>query len=107
MTPGRLNLTFTAGDNFSHILRFTDADGPMDLTGYTFRAQARRRASDDDAVEFTVDTTGAADGVIVLELDDTAELSGAYVWDCEWTANGRTETVLAGSVRVRAQVSRG
>lgn len=131
--PGTLDLVGDAaiyqGDIYEHELTFTDdADTPaaLNLSTGTWRAQLRRHPADDDVLaSFTIDTTGAATGVLVISLtaSQTAALGAALValletgrryqravtdveayWDLEDTDSGAT--YLAGRAAVVLEVSR-
>lgn len=106
--PATRNLTIYMGDAYDHEITFTDADGdPINMAG-TWRAQIRKRVSDAAAlVAFTVDTTDAATGVLVLSLTkaETAALTdGGAWWDLEETGAG--VTYLRGTVAITQDVSR-
>lgn len=110
--PGTYSPTFVQGDDWRAELTIDDANGdPLDMTGYTFLAQARTKAkSASVAFSFTVDTTSAASGVLVLEVADTVTVDvnpGTYEWDLQWTdGDGKIRTILRGVVTVLAEVSR-
>lgn len=112
--PATYNLVIYQGDTFEEDFTF-DTGGatptPIDVTGYVFRAQIRRRALDDDAlVDFTAEIVDGAAGQIMLSLtpEETADLApGRAVWDLEWTDTlGRVKTHVGGRVRIKAQVTR-
>lgn len=111
-SPGTYSPTFVQGDDWEMPLSFTDDAGdPMDLTGYSFLAQARTRAAaSSTAFAFTVDTTDAATGVIVLSVanattDDVGP--GRYEWDLQWTdPDSKVRTLMRGVITVIAEVAR-
>jgi hypothetical protein len=111
-SPGTYNMTHVQGDDWSTELTVADAGGdPIDMTGYTFLAQARTApGAATVAFTFTVDTTDAATGILVLTVADTVtdDLEpGRYFWDLQWTDGaGAVRTILAGIVTVLAEVSR-
>lgn len=110
--PGTYSPTFTQGDDWSLPLTVKDEnDTVIDMSGYSFLAQARTRAKAAAvAFTFTVDDTDAATGVLVLEVAaaTTADVpAGTYEWDLQWTDGaGDIRTILAGVVTVRPEVSR-
>jgi hypothetical protein len=105
--PSPLNLTLYAGDDFGLTLTLTDqASQPVDLTGATVNAQIRQKSG--QPIEATFAYT-IATNVITLNLTgtDTQDLSGSYVWDCQVTySDGVVSTIVAGSVKVTADVTR-
>lgn len=112
--PATYNLVIYQGDTFEEDFTF-ETEGatptPINITGYSFRAQIRRRASDDASLaDFTTTITDAPGGIVQLSLtsEETADLDpGRAVWDLEWTDTlGRVKTHVAGRVRVKAQVTR-
>jgi hypothetical protein len=99
-------------DDFSHPVRFRDGDGvPLDISAWTLAAHIRTEpgASGDPVETFTVTVVSEPDAEIALELTDaeTAGLDeGTYAWDLERVADGKTKTLLAGPLYVRADVTR-
>lgn len=109
--PGTYSPTFVQGDDWSFPATLKDQAGAaIDLTGYTFLAQARTRASAGVAFTLTVTVTDAANGVVTVTVDaaTTADIGpGTYVWDLQWTdAAGDIRTILAGTITVLPEVSR-
>lgn len=107
MQPASRDLEVYAGDKYDHEITFQDADSaPLALSG-TWRAQIRAKKTDaDPLVSFTIDTTNAATGVLLLSLtkEQTVALPSICVWDLENVTEEMT--YLAGKIRVLAQVSR-
>lgn len=76
--PGRWRLSRKAGDSIDIELRLKDSAEPpvaVDLTGYTFRCQLRPRldvlpSDEADLLDFEIDDSDAATGVILLHLDE-------------------------------------
>lgn len=96
------------GDAYDHRVTFQDGDGTaLDMTG-TWRAQIKKRATDTAVlVEFDVDDSDAATGIIWLRLteEQTAALDeGEAVWDLEET--GAALTYLRGDVTITRDVTR-
>lgn len=111
--PATRRLTIYAGDTYDHVITFeTDDDPaqPVPLDDRTWTAQWRpSRAIDDEAVDFTVDDTDAATGVLVISLTaaQTTELATNGVWDLQGEfADGTVETVLTGPVDWTKDVTR-
>jgi hypothetical protein len=106
--PGTLNLEMTAGDDYDLVVTVVDAaQAPINLTGRTFKAQARQFTDSPDVVDFTIDTTGAATGQLTLSLAATATaVLKPGVWDLQQVVGGKTQTLLAGKLYVNAEVTR-
>lgn len=105
---GRRDLSFVRGDAWTHTVRFVDAAGdPLDVSGFTFGAQVRRRWSSALVAEFTI-TVEAAGDLITLRLDppDSEVEPGGYRWDLERQQNGLPFTVLAGKLTVVGDITR-
>jgi hypothetical protein len=108
--PSRVDLRIYAGDDVTVKVNVNNPDGtPADLTGATAKAQVRARAADVAALaDFT--TAVDASGFVLLGLDAaaTAMLPAQCVWDCElmFAGGSPVTTIAAGSVRVRAEVTR-
>jgi hypothetical protein len=110
MTAGRHDLNVHQGDNFQFTATFRDPLGqPLDLTGWTFRAQIRADVADrgDIVDEFTI---GMAAGQVVLALDPEQTLllpGGRLLYELEGTRpDGVVSTWLAGRVLTRLEVTR-
>jgi hypothetical protein len=110
--PGTYDIELRQGDSYAQVITFREGDGttPLNLTGYTVRAQLRRWPSSPDGVDFTIDTTQLVLGEITIRLSG-AQTTGLrprpYSWDLELEEPGGTvQTVLAGTVTVNAQVTR-
>jgi hypothetical protein len=76
------------GDTFSRRFTFQDsAENPVNLLDFGDEWTAQLRKSEDftEAINFSVDTTDAATGVLVLNLTatDTADIPSKGVWDCQ------------------------
>lgn len=105
------NLSIYAGDDYSHTITAVDGDAvAVDLSDRTWTAQWREYAAASTAVDFSVDTTNAATGVLVLSMTaaQTATLSRAGTWDLQgtYTADSAVETLLAGTVTCTKDVTR-
>lgn len=112
MKPARWPITLYQGDNRPLVFRMSAGGAPMDLTGYTIRAQIRRNAkptspvlAELQAVIDTVDT-----GRFELHYTDlaaTADLTPEAAWDLEMIDTlGHTQTYLYGPVKTIPQVTR-
>jgi hypothetical protein len=104
LTPARVDITVTQGDSLTFQLVVKDSDGqPVNLTG-TVLAQARRTFKDDVAVTFGV-TTAVNVATLTLSAVQTREMTGTWVWDCDYVTSGTT-TIAAGEIRVLPEVRR-
>jgi len=118
LVPQVVGIALYAGDGAA--LRITVRDvatppAPIDLTG-TVRAQVRASRPDvNPLLDFAVDTSDAANGVVVLTLtgDQTASLLGGTegpfsgYYDVEWTpAGAEPVTLVQGDVSCVLDVTR-
>jgi len=100
------------GDDYTMSLTFySDAakTSPMNLSGSTFAAQLRTSPDDTAHVDFSIDTTNAATGVLLLSLThtQTAALGRLYAWDLQQTdGSGKVTTLIAGNAAVALDVTR-
>ena len=115
-TPGTYNITAYQGASFDIQFAWKIDDTPVDLSGYTARMQARRRAdSVTAALTLTTEngriTLGDAAGTITLDVsaDDMENVDAAeYVYDLELeSAGGEVYRLLEGKFTVSAEVTRG
>lgn len=108
--PARANIDIYQSDSFTLGVQVRNSNGtPADITGYTAIAQIRRASADADpviAAEFTCAVTSPLVN-ISLTPEQTRTLRGQYVWDLQITSPAEVvTTILAGRVRVTAEVSR-
>lgn len=108
--PAIRDLALYRGDDYAHEITFTDAADPpepMDLTGYTFLAQIRDRPENSSVVRatFTIDTSEAVDGKIVLHLNAASTRIPQGFWDLEVNDGTTTRTWLKGMVHVSGDVT--
>lgn len=106
----RSDLHIYQGDDYSAVVTVTDADGAeADITGYTARAQIRRQVADTDTV-IALDMPATVESPRVLfgaSHDDTASLSGSYLWDLELTSpDDVVTTIMRGNVKVTQEITR-
>lgn len=79
-------LRFSVGDDFSTTFTIKAGGSPADITGWTFKAQARPEYGSATMIEFTVTISGSPTGGTIkiacphAESDDQAP--GMWVWDC-------------------------
>ena len=117
LRPATLDLTgIRAGDRNTINVALTSAGAPMDLTGYTISAQARKtpQTADPPAIAADVTVTDAPGGLFTLRwpgdavrtaLADQASWTG--VWDLQLD-NGTADpwTVVAGAFTADMDVTR-
>ena len=116
MMPGTLNLTLYQGATFQRVLKLTDANGPVNLTGATVRMQVRQTVGAGAVLLALTEANGRAlitntvEGEITLKMfaTDTAALtfaSGVYDLEIEY-ADGTVDRLLEGKLRVSPEVTR-
>ena len=98
-SPGRLNLAFSRGDDFSTMIDFS-----ITMTGYTVTAAITSLYTGIEVQPLTVSFASAANGQVNVSLTDaqTAAMSrGTYGWVMRWVEGAATRTALTGIVEVR------
>jgi hypothetical protein len=105
LAPQELDLEIYAGDGVSlQVVAKDSAGAVLNLTG-TIKAQIRttRSAPDPPALTWTVDSTNASSGILLLKLTgaQTATLVTGLgddgfrgYWDCQWQGAGLEPTTL-------------
>ena len=115
MSAGKFNILIEQGATFSLPITYEDSTGAaVDLTTYTARLQARKRASSPATiVEMTTEngriTLGGTDGTIDLYMlaADTALLqAGEFFYDLELVSGGSVTRLLEGQLTVKPEVTR-
>jgi len=105
--PITVNLLLYAGDDLGFALLVFDPDGSdADLSGATVRAQIRANPA---AANVAGEVLCAVEGnAVQLHLLGTVtqDLPSSAVWDCELTRDGLVTTLVAGTVRTTADVTR-
>lgn len=112
--PVRAGITIPAGDDYAHTVNFTDANNAaVDVSARTFTAQIRAYDNVAAAVlaEFTVDTTDAATGTIVLRLT-AAETTALHLaatsagMDLQQDNAGTVSTLFRAAVTIEGEYTR-
>ena len=97
-TPGRLNLTLRAADDFSALIDFS-----ISLTGAAFAATISSVVTGAAIGSFTCTLTDAAAGKVNISMTDTATAAlatGTYRWTLVGTTGTLQRTYLEGFVEV-------
>ena len=89
---------FVRGDNLRIPMAFTSASVATNLTGYAFKAQIREKPNTGVLVEFVVELTNLAGGLVAFTADDSVtkliRVEEAF-WDVQWTTpSGFVETIV-------------
>jgi hypothetical protein len=106
------SVTIHQGSDWLAEATFTDVatGAPADLTGYTAKAQIRRKYADSEpVVAAEIEVEFALPDRVLLSLghDATETLNGRYVWDLDLISpDGVISTPLAGPVIVTPEVTR-
>lgn len=105
------NISIYKGDTYLHSLSIKDSSNTaIDLSTRTYIAQIRQSSAASGAeASFAIDTTDAANGVIVLSLtaSQTSSLkSGTYYYDLQETAGTVITTLMYGDAVVSGDISR-
>jgi hypothetical protein len=111
MAPQQLALSIYRGDSYKwSFTLFTDAAHtlPLDLTGATAKAEVRLKSG--DPVLLTLACTITVPNKVDVSLtaaDSKAITFTAAQWDLQitWTASGTVKTVVAGSVKIDADIT--
>lgn len=102
------DIAIEQGATWSRVFTYTEDDGttPINLTGYTGRAQIRRSPMGRLLADFTVSINGAA-GEVTLSLTatQTAELYEDGVYDIELVNGATVIRLVQGKVTVNAGVT--
>ena len=112
-----INFEIQQGATFRRVLTFKDQEGGLiDLTGNTFRGQARANVLDASPVfsfSFTIENQVTNRGQVIMELDDTTssavpvtEARTVFVYDVERVVGTDVFRVLEGRIMFSAEVTR-
>ncbi len=107
--PATYDLTAYRGDSFTRRFTFVDAlDAPIDMSAGTWAAQIRTHTAAAAAVDFDVDVSSAATGVVTISLGPSATARVVEgVWDLQHTVSADSvDTVLEGAFCVSGDVTR-
>lgn len=109
--PASRDIDIYGGMPYHHELVFVDGldgDTPLDLSGRTWAAQWRKDPLAETAVDFAVDASDAANGVVVISLtvEQVMTLDRVGVYDVFATAAGEPEALARGRATKHPQVTR-
>jgi len=110
-TAGKLDIVIEQGATWEYPFTWTSGGSPVNITGYSFKAQIRKKAatsSTEPPVIITLNTpseiviTDGPNGVYTITISDevtSAMPNGLYVWDMfvEFPS-GKVKKLWAGSV---------
>ena len=104
----KANLVIDQGTTYSVTINLDDENGdPLNIGGYSSRAQMRKHYTSSNAVTFS---TALANGELTLSLtaNQTSNIvSGRYVYDAELIdASGNVTRIVEGIITVTPEVSR-
>lgn len=102
------------GTDFLRVLTIKDSNGdPIDLTGFSFASQARKRFSDSSPIlTFSFSITDAAGGVVewtlAKEITEALDLSSPLelFYDVEMNSGSRVTRILQGKITVEPEVTK-
>lgn len=111
--PAPLDITgVRAGDLNEFQITLKQGGRPMDLTGETITAQARRSVAAPEHLDAVITMTDAVNGVITLRWPGDAvrtwlgaETSAEGVWDLETSNGADPVTILAGRFTAELDVT--
>ena len=112
MAAANYNLIIDQGSDFAIELKLTETGIPTDLTGYSVRAQMRKKASSTAiTATFTTSITDAVNGIINMSLSNTITKdikAGTYYYDLEifTAADAVVERLLKGKACVDAEITK-
>ena len=109
--PAKQNLSITRGDTETVVITMKDSAGDaIVITGRTYRSHIRT-TKDASAIDgtFSCTVTNGPEGEVtcVMSAGSTAALTvGTHYWDFEENDAGVVTTILAGTVKIIADVTR-
>ncbi len=86
--------------------QFNENSVGIDLSGYTFIAQMRKKHALTPVWTFTVDTTNAATGELIVNMPADTTRPGTGVWDLVAYSGTSVTTLAEGPVVMKPSVSR-
>lgn len=106
----RRNISIYKGDTYTHSVTVNDSSNTaIDLSSRTYIAQIKESSASSSAfLNFDVDDSDSANGVVVLSLtsSQTSTLkSGVYYFDLQETYGNIVTTLMYGNVAVTGDIS--
>lgn len=113
MTAGKHDFDMDQGSFFSLGLTVSENGGVKNLSAYSARAKMRSVSDSSKTANFTIDTTNAATGTLVMELGHGASTdlpAGYYLYDLEIYLGDEgeesyVERIIEGRINLRAEVT--
>ncbi|HND36774.1 MAG TPA: hypothetical protein PKZ49_09180 [Nitrosomonas sp.] len=119
MAAGKLNLTIEQGSTFTRLLTIKSGGTPVNLSGYSFAGQVRRKHSDQKKLaeftcavgsptsngQVTISLTATQTSAIPFIYDDDGNLEVFY-YDIEMTVGSTVDRILEGTVTLSPEVTR-
>lgn len=112
MSAGKYDIILDQGSDWAAEMVIKQDGVVRDLTGYSGRAQIRKRHSDVAATAaFTVNITDAVNGTLSMQIDHTVTQNiepGVYFYDLELytAADASVSRILNGKVTVTPEVTK-
>jgi hypothetical protein len=109
MSAGTHNITIEKGIDFEMTLELKDSDNvAINITGYTFKAEARRKSSTGVAATFTVAITNASTGTVKVSMPASTTRTlpvGKLLYDLVSTYNSVIKRYVTGTVSVKDTIT--
>ena len=109
MASGKHDITIDQGSDFSLTLTVKDGGVARNLSSWSVRGQLRSTVSSTDSTSFTIDTTDAATGILVVSLAHNVSrdmTAGLYVYDIEiFQGTAPNETAVTRLLKGRATLT--
>ena len=114
MSAGNYDITIDQGSDFALSVTVSEDGSARDLSTWSARASMRSNLSASTATSFTVDTTNADDGILVMALAHGVSTDlevGTYLYDLEIYQGivgeeTKVTRLLQGKATVRGEVTR-
>ncbi|MDP6587727.1 MAG: hypothetical protein QF535_23990 [Anaerolineales bacterium] len=109
MSAGTHNITIEKGVDFEMTLELKDADGEViNVTGYSFKAEARRKSSTGVAATFTTAITNAATGAVKVSMPASTTRGlpvGKLLYDLVSSYGGVIKRYVTGIITVQDTIT--
>lgn len=109
---GDVPLTIRVGDTESVTVRIKDktTGNPINVTGRTYASQIRREPLNSTVLaSWSIDTTNAATGVLIMTLDKTVTATlppGNATYDLQETNGTKVTSIFGGIITIVSDVTR-